>query len=421
MTKLSLTRRLQRILALDDFEIEARRYLPRPLFGYIAGAAEANQSLYANRNAFAELSLIPRVLRDVSSRSQSVDLLGETYAAPFGIAPMGMGALLGYRADIALARAAHDARIPMAVSGSSLIPMETIAREGGARWFQAYLPGDHERIASLIDRAARAGYDTLLLTADVAVSGNRENNVRNGFSTPLRPSLDLAWQGLTHPGWLLGTALRTLVRHGMPHFENSYATRGAPILSRNVTRDFSNRDHLDWTHLARIRERWRGRLIVKGILHAADAKAACAAGVDGIIVSNHGGRQLDGAVTPMQALPHVVAACGDIPVMLDGGVRRGTDVLKAVALGARLVFVGRPFMYAVAATGLPGVRHAIRILSEEIDRDMALMGMTKLSDLKSDQLVHRHDCSACLRSSEGCGSRGFARGETVFVRSSLYG
>lgn len=250
-----IPRRLRKVLALDDFEAVARRHLPRPLFGYIAGAAETNQSLHANRNAFAGLSFVPRVLRDVSSRSRSVELFDQSYTAPFGIAPMGMGALLGYRGDIALARAARDAGIPMVVSGSSLIAMEDIAREGGARWFQAYLPGDRDRIVALVDRAARADYDTLLLTVDVAMGGNRENNVRAGFSTPLKPSLDLAWQGLSHPHWLVATALRTLARHGMPHFENSYATRGAPILSRHVTRDFSNRDHLNWTHLALIRER----------------------------------------------------------------------------------------------------------------------------------------------------------------------
>jgi L-lactate dehydrogenase (cytochrome) len=249
----SSDRRLRSILALDDFETAARRHLPRPLFGYIAGAAETNQSLDESRGAFAKFSFVPRVLRDVSRRSQEIELFGERYAAPFGIAPMGMGALLGYRADIALAQAAREARIPMVVSGSSLIPMETITSEGGADWFQAYLPGEKDRIVALVDRAANAGFKTLVLTVDVPVGGNRENNIRTGFSTPLKPSLRLAWQGVAQPRWLIGTGLRTLVRHGMPHFENSYANRGAPILARNVMRDFSNRDHLDWTHLRLIR------------------------------------------------------------------------------------------------------------------------------------------------------------------------
>src|SRR5690606_18416378 len=175
---------------------------------------------------------------------------------------------------------------------------------------------------------------------------NRENNVRADFSTPLRPSLRLALDGITHPRWTLGTFLRTIAQHGLPHFENSYATRGAPILSKNVTRDFGRKDHLNWTHLSHIRKRWAGMLVVKGLLDPRDAGIALSEGVDGLIVSNHGGRQLDGAVSPLAALPGIAAAVGKrVPVMMDGGVRRGTDIIKALALGADLVFVGRPFLY----------------------------------------------------------------------------
>jgi L-lactate dehydrogenase (cytochrome) len=224
---------------------------------------------------------------------------------------------------------------------------------------------------------------------DVPVASNREHNVRAGFSTPLRPSLRLAWDGLSHPRWLFGTFLRTLARHGMPHFENNYATRGAPVLSAQAVRDYSDRGHLSWEHFALIRRQWKGRLVVKGILHRDDAKIARAAGADGIIVSNHGGRQLDGALAPLRALPEIVEACGDLPVMMDSGVRRGTDVLKALALGAKFAFVGRPFNYAAALGGEAGVRRAFRILSAEISTDMAMLGITSLDQLTPGHLRRR--------------------------------
>jgi L-lactate dehydrogenase (cytochrome) len=384
----STPRRLRSILSLEDFEDAARRHLPRPVFGYVSGAAETNAALKDNRNAFTELGFVTRVLRDVSARTQETTLLGETYAAPFGIAPMGIAALSAYRGDLVLAQAAARAGVPMVMSGSSLIRLEDVVQANPATWFQAYLPGEPAKIDALVDRVQRAGYRTLVLTVDTAVLANRENNVRTGFSTPLRPTLRLAWDGLVRPRWLLGTALRTLVRHGMPHFENSYATRGAAILSRNVVRDFGAKDHLSWTHLAQIRRRWPGRLVVKGIMSAADGLIARDEGVDGIVVSNHGGRQLDGAVSPLRVLPGIVAKLGrDYPVMMDGGIRRGTDVVKALALGAKFVFVGRPFLYAAAIAGQQGVEHAIRILADEVRRDLGLLGVNRPQDLGPEQVV----------------------------------
>ena len=381
MKDLSTARHLSRILCLDDFETAAKRYLPRPLFGYVAGAAETNSSLADNRAAFADYAFVPRVLVDVSHRTQTTTLFGHAYSAPFGIAPLGISALYAYRGDLVLARAAANGNVPMIMSGSSLIRLERVIEENRALWFQAYLPGDVAQITALVDRVARAGFETLVLTLDTQVPANRENNLRTGFSTPLRPSLRLAWDGISHPRWLFGTFLRTLIRHGMPHFENNYATRGAPILSPNVVRDYSDRGHLDWGDFANIRRQWKGRLVVKGILHAEDARLARDAGADGIIVSNHGGRQLDGAVSALRALPGIVAMCPDIPVMMDGGVRRGTDVLKALALGAKFVFVGRPFAFAAAVGGQQGALHAIDLLSAEISRDMAMLGIKSLSDL----------------------------------------
>jgi L-lactate dehydrogenase (cytochrome) len=379
--------RLRRLLCLDDFESAARKHLPRPVFGYVAGAAETNASLSDNRAAFRELAFVPRVLIDISTGSQQTTLLGQTYAAPFGIAPLGISALYAYRGDLVLARAAAAAKIPMIMSGSSLIRLEEVARECRDAWFQAYLPGDAAQITALIERVARAEFGTLVVTVDSQVAPNRENYVRAGFSAPLRPTLRLAWDGLVRPRWLFGTFLRTLFRHGMPHFENNFATRGAPILSSSVVREWSERGQLDWTHFALIRRLWKGKLVMKGVLDSEDARLAREAGADGIVVSNHGGRQLDGAVAPLRVLPAIVAACPDIPVMIDGGVRRGTDVLKALALGAKFVFIGRPFGYAAAIGGIAGVTHGIALLTAEIQRDMAMLGVTRLSDLGADRLL----------------------------------
>ena len=383
----SIPRRLRGILSLQDLEPAARRHLPRPLFGFVAGAAEENRAVADNRAAFAEWGLVPRVLRNVAGRSTEVELFGRRWSVPFGIAPMGLAALIAYRGDIVLARAAAEAGIVNIMSGSSLIRLEEVAAAAPESWFQAYLPGDPERILGLIDRAAAAGFGTLVITADVPVAANRENNIRSGFSTPLRPSLRLAWDGAIRPRWLIGTAARTLLNHGMPHFENSFAHRGAPILARRALRDFAGKDHLDWSHIALIRDRWPGRLVIKGILDAEDARLAREHGADGVIVSNHGGRQLDYAVSALRVLPQVVRAAGDLPVMLDGGVRRGTDVLKAIALGARYVFVGRPFLYAAAIGGEDGVAHAIGLLATEIGRDMALLGINSLAEMTAERLM----------------------------------
>ena len=382
-------RRFRNILSLDDFEDAARRYLPGPVFGYVSGAAEENRALAGNRAAFTDYDLVPRVLRDVSSRSLETELFGETWSAPFGMAPVALAALAGYRGDVSMARAAAAAGIPSVLSGSSLTPLEEVAAAAPRSWFQAYLPGDEAEIEGLVRRAAAAGYETLVITVDVPVLGNRENLIRAGFSTPIRPTLRLALQGLTRPRWLFGHFLRTLATTGMPHFENSYARRGAPIIARHILRDFSGRAHLNWTHLALIRRIWEGKLVVKGILHPDDARVARDHGADGIAVSNHGGRQLDGAIAPLRALPGIVAAVPDLPVMMDSGIRRGTDVIKALALGAKFVFLGRPFVYAAAVGGEDGAAHAIGILTDELDRNLALLGLNSVSEVTGEVLAGR--------------------------------
>ena len=378
--------RLDRILSLDDFEHAARRHLPGPVFAYVSGAVEDNLSFRDNRAALDEIGFVPRVLVNVSGASTRTTLFDREYAAPFGVAPMGISALSAYRGDIVQARGAAAANIPMIMSGSSLIRLEEVCAAAPDTWFQAYLPGEPPRIAALLDRVARAGLRTLVVTVDVAVLSNRENNIRAGFSTPLRPSLRLLWEGVTHPRWTFATFLATIARHGMPHFENSFAERGAPILARNVARDFTGRAHLDWKNLEAIRAQWKGRLVVKGVVSPEDVRIAREAGVEGVIVSNHGGRQLDGTVSPLRVLGAALAEAGSMPVMLDSGFRRGTDVLKALAMGAKFVFVGRPFNFAASVAGEAGVAHASAILQGELLRNMQLLGVNRTDELRPELL-----------------------------------
>jgi L-lactate dehydrogenase (cytochrome) len=379
--------RLGHILSLDDFEHAARRHLPKPIFAYISGAVERNQSLRANAASFEQYEFLPRMLVDISRRTTATTLFGKRWSAPFGLAPMGISALSAYRGDLVLTQAAAAENVPMVMSGSSLIRMEDVVQANPDAWFQAYLPGDEPNIVALVQRVQAAGYRTLVITVDASIASNRENNIRAGFSTPLRPSLSLAWQGVTHPRWLFGTFLKTIAVHGMPHFENNYARRGAPILSPSVERDFSDRGHLNWQHFRMIRRMWPGQLVIKGLLDVRDARIAVGCGADGIIVSNHGGRQLDGTVPPLRVLPGIVQACPEVPVMVDSGFRRGTDVLKALALGAKFVFIGRPFNYAASVAGEAGVRRAITLLREEVSRNMAMLGVNTLAELDASYLV----------------------------------
>jgi len=384
----AVPRALRRYLSLDDFEATARRRLPKMLYGYISGGAETDAALADNRRAFEEYGFVPRVLNDVSSREQTTKLFGKTYAAPFGIPPMGSAALCAYRGDIVLTRAAAAMNVPMVLSASSLIRLEDVRRENPAAWYQAYLAGEPSRIEPLVDRVAAAGYDTFVVTADVPVPPNRENNIRNGFQVPIAITPRVAWDTVRHPHWLFGTWTRTLLNHGMPHFENMDAMRGPPVLAKNLMRNIGNRDQLAWKHVELIRRRWKGNLVVKGLIAPADARIARECGVDGVIISNHGGRQLDCTVSALRTLPEIAAEANGMTVMLDGGIRRGTDVIKALALGAQFVFVGRPFLFAAVAGGEAGVQRALTLLRDEVDRDMALLGIRSISEISLD-LVRR--------------------------------
>lgn len=373
--------RFRDLLALDDFESHAQRRLPPMIHLYVAGAVETGTSLRRAREAYQKLALLPRMMRDVSERSQQTKLFGTTYASPFGIAPLGGAAFVAYRGDLVLAEAARLANIPMILSASSLIKLEDVYLQNPDAWFQAYLAGDQDRIDRLVDRVAAAGFRTLVVTADTPILGNREHNIRSGFSMPIRFTPNVVWQSAMHPRWLLGVVAQTFLRHGPPHFENMEAERGPPMMSRQAVRNTTARDKLSWTHLQAIRRRWTGNLLVKGLLAPADVAMARECGADGVVLSSHGGRQLDQAVAPLSVLPEIAGAKGDMKVIIDSGIRRGTDVMKALALGADFVLLGRPFLYAAAVGGAACVQHAIQLLQDEIGRDMALMGVSRLDEL----------------------------------------
>ena len=381
-------RRLKRIYNLHDFECRARKLLPRALAEYVFGGVEDNVTLANNRRQFDDHSLLTGVLRDVSQRHTQHTVFGKSYAAPFGIAPIGVSALIAFNGDNVLASAAYNLGIPMILSGSSLTRLEEVKQHHPNVWFQAYLPGNADLQAALIERVAAADIDTLVITVDIPVWANRENNMRAGFSLPLRPSLSLMVDGLLHPRWSLGTFWATLQSKGMPHFENSFATRGAPVFSSAAVRDTTGRDHINWAHIKRIRRLWSGKLILKGVLSVADARLSQQYGADGIIVSNHGGRQLDTVISPLQQLPLIrQAVWPDYVVMMDSGIRRGTDVIKALALGADFVFTGRPFISAAAVAGVSGVEHAITLLQQEVERNMGMLGITQLADINRECLA----------------------------------
>ena len=373
--------RFRDLLALDDFERHARRHLPPMVYQYVAGAVETATALRTNRSAYAQWSFLPRRMVDTSARTTATTLFGKTYAVPFGIAPLGGAAFVAYRGDLRLAEAARQMDMPMVLSASSLIKLEDVYAQNPDAWFQAYLPGDQTRIDRLVDRVARTGFGTLVVTADTPVLGNREHNTRSGFSMPIRVTPKVAWQSATHPRWLLETVAQTFYRHGPPHFENMEADRGPPMMSQNALRNTTARDKLSWANFEAIRRRWKGTLLVKGLTNPADVALARERGADGVILSTHGGRQLDYEIAPLEVLPEIAAEKGGMAVIIDSGIRRGTDVMKALALGADFVFLGRPFLFAAAIGGTPAIVHAARILKEEILRDMALVGANRLTEL----------------------------------------
>jgi L-lactate dehydrogenase (cytochrome) len=348
----------------------------------VAHGTETETTLRSNRAQFDRWRLLTRVLVGVEQRSQSRELFGRVYAGPFGIAPMGGSALVAFDGHLVMAKAARKANVPFILSANSIISMEEIAEANPDTWFAAYQSPTAKAVAGMVDRVSAAGISTLVLTADVPVGSNRENDARSGFSFPIRPSFRLSWDVLTHPRWMFGVLARTLAKRGIPSIVN-LEPNGGPGLFSQAVKGIAAHDGLNWDHFRLMRKLWDGPLIVKGILSSEDVALARQYGADGIIASNHGGRQLDYAVSPLQVLPALIEKAGSMKIMIDSGFRRGTDVIKAYALGADFVFVGRPFLFAAVLAGEAGVLHAIRLLAKEIDVDLALLGLHEMTEISS--------------------------------------
>jgi len=365
---------------IDDLRRLARRRLPRMVFDFIEGGVEDERCLAANETSFSKHRLVPRYLVDISRRDQSATLLGHSYASPFGIAPTGLAALFRADCDLILAKAAAAANIPFIMSGASTASIEAAAQVAPAHtWYQLYAARDRKISEDQIRRARDAGLSTLVLTVDVPVSSKRERNVRNGFELPLKLKWSKSLEALLHPLWIA-----SYLRRGIPPFHN-WAPYAAPGANAKAIAAFVGRQipcSVTWQDLENFRRLWPRNLVVKGIMHPDDAVRAAQIGVDGIMVSNHGGRQLDQAPAPLEMLPAICAAVADkVAVMLDSGVRRGADILTALCLGARFVFVGRATLYGAAAGGPPGAHRAIDILRKEIDLVMGQIGCPSLAGL----------------------------------------
>lgn len=368
---------------IEDLRQIAQRRLPRVAWDYLERGAEDDATMSGNRAAFERIHFEPRTLVDVSARTLRHTLFGKTYTAPFGIAPTGAAGLYSFEADIALARAAAQAGVPFVLSTASFVAMERVAQEaGGSKWFQLYMSKDREAAERLVRRAFDAGYEALVVTTDVPVGANREYNLRNGFAIPFRINARNVVDGLLHPRWLTQVFLRTLLSSGVPRFQNVDSNVGGRIIAKDLSAFRARRDALDWSDMAWLRTIWPRKLLIKGVLVADDARLALQHGADGVVVSNHGGRQLDGARAAIDALPAIVEAVGGrMPVLFDSGVRRGADIVKALALGADFVFTGRATLYGAAVGGEAGVTRALDLLRSETDRVMALIGCNTVAEL----------------------------------------
>lgn len=376
---------LNQILDLDDFDRAAKQRLPRAVYGYVAHGSETESSLRHNRQAFNRWRLATRVLAGVKERSQDITLFGERYSAPFGIAPMGGSGLVAYEGHTVMARAAAEANVPFILSANSVIPLEEVAKANPRMWFAAYQTPDEMAIHGMIDRLKSARVGVLVITADVPVGSNREADARNGFSFPIRPGFKLGTDVAMHPRWAASVLVRTFIKRKYPHIDNLEYWGGPGLFSRKVA-GIAGHPGLSWDHISLIRKNWPGKLVIKGILSDADVRIARERGADGVILSNHGGRQLDYAVAPVEMLSKAVEKAAGMTVMVDSGFRRGTDIVKALALGANAVFIGRPFVFAASYAGKQGVAHAIALLKKELDKDMGMLGIRQIPDITREIL-----------------------------------
>jgi isopentenyl diphosphate isomerase/L-lactate dehydrogenase-like FMN-dependent dehydrogenase len=375
----------------DLREIALKR-APKGLFEFVDRGTEDEVALRNNRTVFERIRLQPRTLVDVSARSQAITLFGKQHKMPIVIAPTGTAGLMWHEGEIALARAAREAGIPFTLATGSMTAMEKVAEQAGGPgstlWFQLYMWPDKSLSHKLVERARAAGYEALVVTVDNAAPGNREFNLRNGFTIPFSFTRKNVTDVLLHPRWLMTVLARYLLTTGMPKYENYPIELKQKITAAPMGRSSLRNDSLNWDDLRDLRKLWPHKLLVKGLLHPQDAINAADCGADGVIVSNHGGRNLDGAVSPIEVLPEILDAVGKrVTVLVDSGFRRGSDVVKALALGAHAVQIGRGTLYGVAAGGEAGARRAIAIYREEIDRVLALLGCAGIADL-GPQVLH---------------------------------
>lgn len=374
---------------VSDYRELARRRLPRSLFDYIDGGASAEHTLAANVGDLAAIQLRQRVMRDVSERVQATTVLGQEMTSPVVLAPVGLGGMYARRAEVQAARAARDAGVPFTESTVSICGLDEVAAAAGPPWFQLYVQRDRDVTEGLIANAAEVGSPVLVLTVDLAVVGARHRDTRNAMTGDsknpwlgLRRGIDL----ISHPRWVHDVGI-----NGKPHIfgnleEMVPGARTPMAFRRWVDTQFD--PSVTWDDIAWVRDRWAGKLVVKGVLDPDDARLAVDAGVDGIVVSNHGGRQLDTVPSTAAALPAVADAVGDqVEVLVDGGIRTGLDVVKMLALGAKACLIGRAWAWAVAARGEVGVRHMLEGLHADIDTALALTGTPNVADLDRDCLV----------------------------------
>ncbi len=371
--------------SIADFRDSARRRLPRMVFDFIDGASGTEATLRRNRAALDEWLLLGRAPVDVAERTTAVELFGGVSAAPLVIGPTGLAGVARPGAELQLARAAARFGIPFVMSTAAATSLESVARaSSGRRWFQLYLLRDRTLTERLIDQVADLGFELIEVTVDCAVPGTRLRDSRNGFSLPFAWTAGKLLSVMAHPAWAIAMA-----RTGMPSLEivaPLVASGGKAATISGVMGTLLNAS-VTWDDLAWLRGRWKGKLVIKGLIDPADARQAARLGADGVVVSNHGGRQLDGAAAAIDLLPEIVAEVGSaMTVLVDSGFRTGTDIVKALALGASAVQVGRATLYAAAAAGEAGVLRALEIFQAELDTAMALVGARNPREISVDRL-----------------------------------